>query len=137
MLFNVPKFSQKLKTVNDLNLNSNLAFNKKTNRKINWELEGKQNWLDAKSDIGEFVGNIKDPISGAVDGALDIGLNLLGKKKDALDAPINTIADIAGNFGPWGQVAKWGLKGLNFADKALGKTTNDLALNTGLKGRGL
>lgn len=98
--------------------------------------QNKQKWGDFKSNIKEFGSSDlgKGMIDLGVNAGLDLGLTALGKESDALDGGVNAIADVAGNFGTWGQVAKYAIKGLNFADKALGKTTKSFSGNTGLSG---
>lgn len=58
----------------------------------------------------------------------------MGKEQSQLGSSINAIADMAGNFGPYGQIAKYTLKGLQFANTALGSNTENFSGNTGLSG---
>lgn len=102
--------------------------------------QNKQKWGDFKSNMKEFGSSDlgKGMIDLGVNAGLDLGLTALGKESDALDGGVNAIADVAGNLDyvvpGLGTGVKYGLKALNFADKALGKTTKSFAGNTGLSG---
>ena len=97
-------------------------------------------WLNFKTNTSEFAKSDlgKNLIGGVVDGASNLGLAALGKQPDALGGGINTIANVAGNLDyivpGLGTGIKYGLKALNFADQALGKTTKSFSGNTGLSG---
>ena len=91
--------------------------------------ESAKKWLNFKTNTSEFAKSDfgKNLIGGVVDGASNLGLAALGKQPDALGGGINTIANVAGNLDyivpGLGTGIKYGLKALNFADQALGKTT--------------
>lgn len=102
--------------------------------------QNKQKWRDFKSNIKEFGSSDlgKGMIDLGVNAGLDLGLTALGKESDALDGGVNAVADAAGYLDyavpGLGTGVKYGLKALNFADKALGKTTKSFSGNTGLSG---
>ena len=102
--------------------------------------ESAEKWADFKSNIKEFGSSDlgKGMIDVGVNAGLDLGLIALGKESDALDGGVNAIADLAGNLDyivpGLGTGIKYGLKTLNFADKALGKTTKSFSGNTGISG---
>lgn len=98
--------------------------------------KNKNKWDDTKTYAKEFLGKEENQKSLAAinDTVSTLGLAAVGKDPDALDAPVNAIADLAGNFGPWGQAAKYGIKALNFVDKAFGKTTDGFEGNLGVSG---
>ena len=102
--------------------------------------QNKQKWGDFKSNIKEFGSSDlgKGMIDLGVNAGLDLGLTALGKESDALDGGVNAVADAAGYLDyvipGLGTGVKYGLKALNFADKALGKTTKSFSGNTGLSG---
>jgi hypothetical protein len=102
--------------------------------------QNKQKWGDFKSNIKEFGSSDlgKGMIDLGVNAGLDLGLIALGKESDALDGGVNAVADAAGYLDyvvpGLGTGIKYGIKGLNFADKALGKTTKSFSGNTGISG---
>lgn len=123
-------------TLSDTEFQNRMAKGQSNYMKQMKSAQNKQKWGDFKSNIKEFGSSDlgKGMIDLGVNAGLDLGLTALGKESDALDGGVNAIADVAGNFGTWGQVAKYAIKGLNFADKALGKTTKSFSGNTGLSG---
>lgn len=102
--------------------------------------QNKQKWTDFKTNAKEFTSSDlgKNLIDVGINSGLDLGLNALGKQPDALDSGINTVANLSGYLDyvipGLGTGVKYGLKALNFADKALGKTTKSFSGNTGLNG---
>lgn len=102
--------------------------------------QNKQKWTDFKSNIKEFGSSDlgKGMIDLGVNAGLDLGLTALGKESDALDGGVNAVANAAGYLDyavpGLGTGIKYTIKGLNFADKALGKTTKSFSGNTGISG---
>jgi hypothetical protein len=90
------------------------------------------------SGFGSFMKGNMGAISSIGGGLFDTAGSMLGKKFDdgATDAVIDTVSNVAGMFGPWGQAAGLALKGLNFMDKALGKSTKSVSVNSGISGYG-
>lgn len=128
--------------LNDLNSNAIKSLNNlssPTDKQMK-SFQNKQKWNDFKSNVKEFGSSDlgKKIIDTGVNTGLDLGLNILGKQPDSLDAGVNTVADLAGNLDyvvpGLGTGIKYGLKALNFADKALGKTTKSFSGNTGISG---
>lgn len=123
-------------TLFDTEFQNRMAKGQSNHMKQMKSAQNKQKWTDFKSNIKEFGSSDlgKGMTDLGVNAVLDLGLTALGKESDALDGGVNAIADIAGYFGPWGQAAKYTIKGLNFVDKALGKTTKSFSGNTGISG---
>ena len=102
--------------------------------------ESAEKWADFKSNIKEFGSSDlgKEIIDTGVNAGLDLGLTALGKESDALDGGVNAVADVAGYLDyavpGLGTGIKYGIKALNFADKAFGKTTKSFSGNTGISG---
>ena len=90
------------------------------------------------SGLSSAFGSSMGAISSIGGGLFDTAGSMLGKKFDdgATDAVIDTVSNVAGMFGPWGQTAGLALKGLNFMDKALGKSTKSVSVNSGISGYG-
>ena len=88
--------------------------------------------------VGNFLKGNMGAISSIGGGLFDTAGSMLGKNFDdgATDAVIDTASNVAGMFGPWGQAAGLALKGLNFADKLLGKSTKSVNINSGISGYG-
>ena len=86
--------------------------------------------------FGKFLGSNMGAISSIGGGLFDTAGSMLGKNFDdgATDAVIDTASNIAGMFGPWGQAAGLAMKGFNFLDKALGKSTKSVNINSGVSG---
>ena len=102
--------------------------------------QNKQKWADFKSNVKEFGSSDLGIgiIDTGVNAGLDLGLTALGKESDALDGGVNAVADVAGYLDyavpGLGTGIKYGIKALNFADKAFGKTTKSFSGNTGISG---
>lgn len=135
----IPTFITQTPSINKIS--SNLLSNINTN--VNKELEQGKKKLEFTNKFKDFTGNLKEfansdmgknLIGGAVDAASNAGLSALGKQPDALSGGINTVADALGYIPGWGQVAKYGLKALNFADQALGSSVKGFSGNTGISG---
>jgi len=92
----------------------------------------------SKVKFGEFLGKNMGAISSIGGSAFDIAGSMLGKTTDGglTDGIVDGVSQVAGMFGPWGQAAGLALKGLNFADKALGKSTKSININSGISGYG-
>ena len=88
--------------------------------------------------FGNFLKGNMGAISSIGGGLFDTAGSMLGKNFDdgATDAVVDTAANVAGMFGPWGQAAGLTMKGLNFLDKALGKSTKSVNINSGISGYG-
>ena len=126
--------------LNDKNFQNRMTQGQNDYSKEIKSADSAKKWLNFKTNTSEFAKSDlgKNLIGGVVDGASNLGLAALGKQPDALSGGINTIANVAGNLDyivpGLGTGIKYGLKALNFADKALGKTTKSFAGNTGLSG---
>lgn len=81
--------------------------------------------------IKQQAAGIAAQAAGAV---LDAAGNLTGFEKDSIDAAADTAANVASQFGPWGQVAAVAIKGANFLSKATGEKYQDTDLDTGSSG---
>ena len=127
-------------TLSDTEFQNRMAKGQSDHMKQMKSAQNKQKWKDFKSNIKEFGSSDlgKGMIDLGVNTGLDLGLTALGKESDALDGGVNAIADVAGNLDyvvpGLGTGIKYGLKALNFVDKAAGKTTKSFAGNTGLSG---
>ena len=86
--------------------------------------------------FGSFMKGNMGTISSIGGGLFDAAGSMLGKKFDdgATDAVIDTASNVAGMFGPWGQATGLAMKGFNFLDKALGKSTKNVNINSGISG---
>lgn len=93
---------------------------------------------DALKDIGEAAFNGGSPMAaisstfGAALGVADQAL--MGDKKfneqsQAMDDAANGLANVASQFGPWGQAAAMAIRAANFADKAAGQTVPGYDVN--------
>lgn len=126
--------------LNDKNFQNRMTQGQNDYSKEIKSADSAKKWLNFKTNTSEFAKSDlgKNLIGGVVDGASNLGLAALGKQPDALSGGINTIANVAGNLDyivpGLGTGIKYGLKALNFADKALGKTTKSFSGNTGISG---
>lgn len=127
-------------TLFDTEFQNRMAKGQSNHMKQMKSAQNKQKWTDFKSNIKEFGSSDlgKGMTDLGVNAVLDLGLTALGKESDALDGGVNAIADIAGNLNyvvpGLGTATKYTIKGLNFVDKALGKTTKSFSGNTGISG---
>lgn len=135
-LISTPNIKPKGVDISNINNKISSLQNSPFDLKKQKSAQREQNWKDFKSDVSEFAGSEvgKNLINTGINSALDIGLSTLGKESDKYDASVNAVSDAVGMLGPWGQAAGVAIKGLNFLDKALGKTTKNFKGNTGLSG---
>ena len=86
--------------------------------------------------VGNFLKGNMGMISSIGGGLFDTAGSMLGKSFDdgATDAVVDVASNVASMFGPWGQAAGLAFKGLNFLDKALGKSTKSVNINSGISG---
>lgn len=127
-------------TLSDTEFQNRMAKGQSNYMKQMKSAQNKQKWTNFKTNAKEFTSSDlgKNLIDAGINSGLDLGLNALGKQPDALDSGINTVANLSGYLDyvipGLGTGVKYGLKALNFADKALGKTTKSFSGNTGLSG---
>lgn len=141
-------FNSKIQSSNNLALpspnigNAGLGIPKSPNMsKINTKGVNTLNNASAVSPkntggVGNFLKGNMGAISSIGGGLFDTAGSMLGKSFDdgATDAVVDVASNVASMFGPWGQAAGLAFKGLNFLDKALGKSTKSVNINSGISG---
>ena len=99
-------------------------------------LKGNMGAISSIGGVGNFLKGNMGAISSIGGGLFDTAGSMLGKSFDdgATDAVVGVASNVASMFGPWGQAAGLAFKGLNFLDKALGKSTKSVNINSGISG---